>query len=69
MLAIGAVFMLEMLDRRVRAPEDIIQTLGLPLIGVMPGPAPRKRLFGKPNLHQDAAQRLLGSMNAAGKNA
>lgn len=69
MLAIGAVFMLEMLDRRVRAPEDVVQTLGLPLIGVMPGPAPSKRLFGKAKLPQDAAHRLLGSAVGAGKSA
>lgn len=44
LLAAVAVLLLEMLDRRVRVPEDIPETLGLPVIGVIPKPAAR-RLF------------------------
>ena len=38
LLAIGAVLALEMLDRRVRAFEDLTTAVGLPVLGVMPKP-------------------------------
>jgi succinoglycan biosynthesis transport protein ExoP len=38
MLAIGAVMLLELLDRRVRRAEDLVQLLDLPVIGIMPKP-------------------------------
>ncbi|MBK6863053.1 MAG: chain length determinant protein EpsF [Ideonella sp.] len=38
MLAAGAVLLLEMLDRRIRAPADVLASLGLPVIGYMPRP-------------------------------
>ncbi|TCJ17930.1 chain length determinant protein EpsF [Parasulfuritortus cantonensis] len=35
MLAVGVAFLMEMLDRRVRAPEDIVDLLGVPVLGVL----------------------------------
>lgn len=54
-----AIIGMEMLDRRVRSVDDIVQAVALPIIGVLPSPNAR-RLFGrgaKVNLMQ---QRLLG---------
>ena len=38
MLALAAVMLMEMIDRRVRRAEDIVQMLDLPVIGTMPRP-------------------------------
>ena len=38
MLAVAAVLLMEMIDRRVRRSEDIVQLLDLPVIGTMPRP-------------------------------
>lgn len=45
MLAIGIGFMMEMVDRRVRSPQDIIEGLGIPVLGAMTR-QPRKALGG-----------------------
>jgi len=37
-LAIGAVILLELVDRRVRRVEEISDLLGLPIFGVLPRP-------------------------------
>ncbi|WP_457390617.1 chain length determinant protein EpsF [Roseateles sp. P5_E1] len=62
LLAVAVVVAMEMLDRRVRSVEDVAQAVGLPIIGVLPSPNARRRLFGrtaKANLMQ---QRLLGQV-------
>ena len=46
-LAVGATLVLELLDRRVRALEDVTAAVGLPVLGVMPLPAPRRALGGR----------------------
>jgi chain length determinant protein EpsF len=38
MLALAAVMLMEMIDRRVRRAEDVVQLLDLPVIGTMPRP-------------------------------
>lgn len=43
MLALG----LELLDRRVRGPYDIMQALELPILGVLPGPLNKRTLLGR----------------------
>jgi polysaccharide biosynthesis transport protein len=43
MLGLGTVMVLEMLDRHVRLPEDVIFGLGIPVIGEMCGPAGSKK--------------------------
>jgi capsular polysaccharide biosynthesis protein len=37
-LAIGAVILLEMLDRRLRTVDEIPELLGLPVLGILPKP-------------------------------
>lgn len=65
LLAIGAVLALEMLDRRVRAFEDLTGALGLPVLGVMPRPNAQLKLGGKRlSLMQ---QRLVTSLPAPQK--
>ncbi|TDP63351.1 chain length determinant protein EpsF [Roseateles toxinivorans] len=68
LLAIGAIFMLEMLDRRVRGSEDILQTMGLPILGVLPRPD-AKKLFGRANAKPMFEQRLLAHLPTASKSA
>jgi succinoglycan biosynthesis transport protein ExoP len=38
MLAVGAVLLMELIDRRVRRAEDVVELLDLPVIGTMPKP-------------------------------
>jgi succinoglycan biosynthesis transport protein ExoP len=65
LLAVGAVMGLEMIDRRVRAYEDLTGPLGLPVIGVMPKPNAQMKLGGKRlSLMQ---QRLVASLPAPQK--
>lgn len=47
LLAIGAVLVLELIDRRVRAPEDVLASLGLPVLGYLPKPNARRFSSGK----------------------
>lgn len=45
-ISVGSLFSIifallaEMFDRRIRGPQDLIQGTGLPIIGIMPNPAP-----------------------------
>jgi polysaccharide biosynthesis transport protein len=65
LLALGAVMALEMIDRRVRAYEDLTGPLGLPVIGVMPKPNAQMKLGSKRlSLMQ---QRLVASLPAPQK--
>ena len=45
LLAVGSAILLELRDRRVRSAADLVQGLGLPVIGVLPKPN-AKRLAG-----------------------
>lgn len=57
-LALCAVLLLEFIDRRVRAPEDLLAALGLPVIGYMPRPNAKRLLRGhRPSLMQ---QQVIG---------
>ena len=65
LLAVGAVLALELIDRRVRAYEDVTVPLGLPVIGVMPKPSAQMKLGSKRlSLMQ---QRLVASLPAPQK--
>jgi succinoglycan biosynthesis transport protein ExoP len=59
LLAIGSVMLLEIVDRRVRGARDLTESLGLPMLGVLPRPARRRSLFHKPTTPL-LAQRVLG---------
>ncbi len=58
LLAVGVVTAAELRDRRVRESADIEELLGLPLLGVLPGPATSKRSVALEGAHR---QRLLGN--------
>jgi succinoglycan biosynthesis transport protein ExoP len=60
-LAIGASFLLELLDRRVRSFADVVQLLGLPVLGVMPRPVRRGMLLGRKN-NLMIPRRVLGQL-------
>lgn len=62
LLAFGVVLLMEFVDRRVRAVDDVVRVLGLPVLGVMPKPF-RRRLFwkrGAPLMQQRVIGRLPG---------
>jgi chain length determinant protein EpsF len=65
MLAIGAVLGFEMLDRRVRAFDDLTTAVGLPVLGVMPKPTATFKL-GRQRLSL-MQQRLVTSLPAPQK--
>jgi uncharacterized protein involved in exopolysaccharide biosynthesis len=67
LMALGSALLLELSDRRVRSPEDVVGAVALPIIGVMPKPT-AKRLFGrtaKANLMQGRLLSLLSSGDRA----
>lgn len=53
LLAIGLALVRELLDRRVRSTTDLVESLGLPVLGVMPKPLAKR---GRPSL---MAQRVI----------
>lgn len=61
-LGLGIVMLLELRDRRVRLPEDIVDSLDLPLLGVVPKPDGRRT--GGRALTME--QRVLGTGAATG---
>lgn len=67
-LAVAAALGLEALDRRVRLPSDIVDALGLPIIGTIPGPSHRLLRGAR---EADLPQRLLApaAPSPAGKGA
>jgi len=66
LLGVGLALLLEWLDRRVRNTEDVVATLGLPVLGVMPRPGTRLLGGRRPSILQ---RRLLASQPPAGKGA
>ena len=50
LLAVGVALMLELSDRRVRAPDDIIAALGLPVLGTLPKPGAKRFHAGNRSL-------------------
>ena len=62
LLGVGTALVRELLDRKVRSPEDVVNALDLPVIGVMPKP-PRRNLLGG---HRRALpQRVLSGLPGA----
>lgn len=58
LLAVGVALLLELSDRRVRAPEDVVAALGLPVLGVLPKPNAKRFNAGRHALL--AQQRVVG---------
>ena len=59
-VALVIALLRELLDRRVRAHEDVYGALGIPVIGVMPKPRARKFIGAKRDLLMQ--QRVLGRL-------
>lgn len=57
-LAGGVALLLELADRRVRAPEDIVSALGLPVLGSLPKPGAKR--FSPGNRALPMQQRPIG---------
>ena len=67
LLAIGTALVLELMDRRVRTVDDVVDALGLPVLGLMPKPGSKLHLGGRrPSAMQ---QRLMAPMPPAAKGA
>lgn len=67
LLAIGLALLLEMMDRRIRGVDDVAETLGLAVIGILPKPTSRALLGGnKPSIAQ---RRMVGRLAAPAKGA
>jgi polysaccharide biosynthesis transport protein len=58
LLALGVALLLELTDRRVRAPEDVVAALGLPVLGLLPKPS-SKRFLGSRQARA-LKQRVIG---------
>lgn len=66
LLGVGTGLLLEMLNRRVRSPMDLDESLGLPVLGVMPKPNAKRLFRQRPSLMQ---QRVMGQLPAPPKAA
>ncbi len=64
LLAVGAAMALELRDRRVRNVDDVVATLGLPVIGALPKPGGRLLSSKRPSLMQE---RLMAPVAATRK--
>jgi len=64
LLAIGAAMALELRDRRVRNIDDVVTTLGLPVIGALPKPGSKLMLGNRTSAMQ---QRLMAPLSVTGK--
>ncbi len=58
LLAVGVALLLEMSDRRIREPVDVIAALGLPVLGVLPKPTAKRFAAGRHALLMQ--QRVIG---------
>jgi chain length determinant protein EpsF len=58
LLAVGTALLLELNNRRVRAPDDVVAALGLPVLGVLPKPNAKRFVSGKTALQ--IQQRMIG---------
>jgi chain length determinant protein EpsF len=68
LLAVATILLLELLDRRLRVGDDVIEVIGLPVIGVMPRPTSKRRLLGGRRT-TTMQQRLMMRLPATGKGA
>jgi chain length determinant protein EpsF len=67
LLAIGVAVGVEMTDRRVRTPHDLLNSLGLPILGFMPDPTGKSR--HKTAQARLTQQRILGALTSNSKGA
>ena len=62
LVAVGTALSRELIDRRVRSPQDVADAMGLAVVGLLPKPAGR-RLFGADRPTR-AQQRMLARLSA-----
>lgn len=60
-LAVATAFLLELIDRRMRSFEDVVQLLGLPVLGVVPKPL-RRGLLSRQRGNTMIPGRVLGQL-------
>lgn len=65
LLAVGAGLGMELADRRVRTPQDLLTSLGLPILGVMPKPLGTRQSQTPQALQM--RQRILGVLPSRSK--
>jgi chain length determinant protein EpsF len=58
LLAVGVALLLELRDRRIREPEDVVAALGLPVLGTLPKPTAKRFSAGRHALQMQ--QRVIG---------
>ena len=46
LLGVGVALLRELLDRRVRSPDDIVRSLGLSVLGTLPKPGAKRFIAG-----------------------
>jgi len=68
LLAVAIALLLELNDRRVRSADDVVQAIGVPVLGLLPAPNARS-LFKATHANQLMRKRLLGQSGAATKGA
>lgn len=69
LLAVGVALLMELTDRRVRNPEDVVAALGLPVLGSLPAPNAKRYNPARPAaLGLQAHQRAM-SLPAPGSQA
>ena len=67
LLAVGTALLRELMDRRVRSPQDVADAMGIAVIGVLPKAAGR-RLIG-PNRPTLTQRRMVARLSAPSKSA
>lgn len=63
LLGVAVAIVRELMDRRVRSVEDVVQAVGLPIIGIVPGSS-AKRLMGRMTGANLLQQRLAAQVPA-----
>ena len=67
LLAVGTALLLELRDRRVRNVDDVVEMLGLPVLGTMPRPGSKLKLGGSQS--SPMQQRLMAPLARPAKGA
>lgn len=69
LLAVGVALLMELTDRRVRNPEDVVAALGLPVLGSLPAPNAKRYNPARPAALGLTAQQRAMSLPGPGSQA
>lgn len=69
LLAVGVALLMELTDRRVRNPEDVVAALGLPVLGSLPAPNAKRYNPARPAALGLTAHQRAVSLPAPGSQA